>query len=87
MDPIDIHMQVPRVEYQKLRDMRKGESSAEVRVRVEAALERQRERFRGMALLTKNVVMPKITSKKPSMIWPLGVFYLNPFGQTRPSFN
>jgi len=50
MDRIDIHMQVPRVEYQKLRDMRKGESSAEVRVRVEAALERQRERFRGMGI-------------------------------------
>ncbi|HEY9121890.1 MAG TPA: ATP-binding protein, partial [Brevefilum sp.] len=45
MDRIDIHMQVPRVEYQKLRDMRKGESSAEVRMRVEAARERQRARF------------------------------------------
>ena len=27
MDRIDIHMQVRRVEYQKLQDMRKGESS------------------------------------------------------------
>jgi magnesium chelatase family protein len=47
MDRIDIHMQVPRVEYQKLRDMRPGESSAAVRARVEAARERQRERFKG----------------------------------------
>jgi magnesium chelatase family protein len=47
MDRIDIHMQVPRVEYQKLRDMRPGESSADVRARVEAARERQRERFEG----------------------------------------
>ncbi|MCB2210046.1 YifB family Mg chelatase-like AAA ATPase [bacterium] len=45
MDRIDIHMQVPRVEYQKLRDIKAGESSAEVRARVEAARERQRERF------------------------------------------
>lgn len=45
LDRIDIHMQVLRVEYQKLRDMRKGESSAEVRGRVEAARERQRKRF------------------------------------------
>ncbi|MDY6873672.1 MAG: YifB family Mg chelatase-like AAA ATPase [Chloroflexota bacterium] len=45
MDRIDIHMQVPRVEYQKLRDLQPGESSAEVRARVEAARERQRERF------------------------------------------
>ncbi len=39
------------------------------------------------ALREKNAAMPKITSKKPGMIWPLGVFYLNPFGQTRPSFS
>ena len=45
MDRIDIHMQVPRVEYQKLRDMRPGESSADVRARVETARQRQRERF------------------------------------------
>jgi magnesium chelatase family protein len=31
MDRIDIHMQVLRVEYQKLRDMRPGETSAERR--------------------------------------------------------
>jgi hypothetical protein len=36
MDRIDIHMQVPRVEYQKLRDMRPGETSAAVRARGEA---------------------------------------------------
>ena len=40
MDWIDIYMQVPRVEYQKLRDMQPLESSAEVRVRVEASHER-----------------------------------------------
>jgi len=38
-------MQVPRVEFQKLRDMQPGESSATVRARVEAARERQRVRF------------------------------------------
>ncbi len=45
MDRIDIHIQVPRVEYQKLRDLQPGESSAEVRASVEAARERQRTRF------------------------------------------
>jgi magnesium chelatase family protein len=45
MDRIDIHMQVPRVEYQKLRDMRQGEPSADVRQRVEVARDRQRQRF------------------------------------------
>jgi len=47
LDRIDIHMQVPRVEFQKLRDMRPGETSAEVRARVEAARQHQRERFTG----------------------------------------
>jgi len=58
MDRIDIHMQVPRVEYQKLRDMRKGESSAEVRARVEAAREKQRERFEGKNIASNADMRP-----------------------------
>jgi len=45
LDRIDIHIQVPRVEYEKLSDSRTGEPSSIVRVRVEAARQRQRERF------------------------------------------
>ena len=45
LDRIDIHVEVPRVEYEKLSDARLGESSATVRERVEAARERQRARF------------------------------------------
>ena len=58
MDRIDIHMQVPRVEYQKLRDMRPGESSATVRERVEAARERQRVRFEGMGIASNADMRP-----------------------------
>ena len=58
MDRIDIHMQVPRVEYQKLRDMRKGESSAEVRSRVETARERQRGRFEGTDIASNADMRP-----------------------------
>ncbi len=50
MDRIDIHMQVPRVEYAKLRDMRQGESSVEVRARVEAAREHQRGRLESIEI-------------------------------------
>jgi magnesium chelatase family protein len=50
LDRIDIHMQVPRVPYQKLRDMHPGEASAMVRARVEAARQRQRERFAGTSI-------------------------------------
>jgi magnesium chelatase family protein len=45
LDRIDIHIQVPRVAYEKLSDDRLGEPSAVVQQRVEAARERQRERF------------------------------------------
>jgi magnesium chelatase family protein len=58
MDRIDIHMQVPRVEYQKLRDLKPGESSAEVRARVEAARERQRERFAGTSIASNADMRP-----------------------------
>ena len=45
LDRIDIHVQVPRVEYDKLSDQRYGESSAVIQIRVEAAREIQRQRF------------------------------------------
>jgi magnesium chelatase family protein len=48
LDRIDIHIQVPRVEYEKLSDDRLGESSAAVQRRVEVARQRQRERFKGL---------------------------------------
>jgi len=58
MDRIDIHMQVPRVDYQKLRDIRSGESSAEIQVRVEAARQHQRERFEGTAIASNADMRP-----------------------------
>jgi len=63
MDRIDIHMQVPRVEYQKLQDMRLGESSAEVRARVEAARERQRLRFKGTDIASNADMRPRQVRK------------------------
>ena len=51
LDRIDIHIEVPRVEYEKLSDDRLGEPSAAIRARVEAARERQVRRFAGTGLL------------------------------------
>ena len=48
LDRIDIHIEVPRVGFEKLSDSRRGESSYEIRARVEAARQRQRERFAGL---------------------------------------
>lgn len=45
MDRIDIHVEVPRVDYDKLTNDRLGEPSEAIRERVERARERQRQRF------------------------------------------
>jgi magnesium chelatase family protein len=50
LDRIDIHVEVPRVEYDKLTDDRLGEPSAAIRRRVERARETQRQRFDGTPL-------------------------------------
>lgn len=52
LDRFDIHVQVPRVDYEKLNSEQRGESSDAIRERVCAARERQRRRFRGTKLLT-----------------------------------
>ena len=46
LDRIDIHVEVPRVDYEKLADKRQVETSETVRKRVQAARERQLERFK-----------------------------------------
>ncbi len=58
LDRIDIFMQVLREEYQKLQSMRLGETSSEVRVRVEAACQVQRERFSGTSLASNADMRP-----------------------------
>ena len=45
LDRIDIHIEVPRVDYEKLSNDRVGESSGSIRQRVQSARERQRKRF------------------------------------------
>ena len=45
LDRIDIHVEVPRVDYARLTEQRLGEPSSVVQARVEAGRERQRQRF------------------------------------------
>ncbi len=59
LDRIDIHIEVPRVEYEKLAEKRGGESSAAVRERVTAARKRQEARYRGTGLHTNADMGPK----------------------------
>jgi len=50
LDRIDIHVEVPRVEFEKLADDRTGEPSADIRARVKAARKRQGTRFAEIGL-------------------------------------
>jgi len=45
LDRIDIHIEVPRVDYEKLSSDRTGESSQAIRTRVQAARDIQNKRF------------------------------------------
>jgi magnesium chelatase family protein len=58
LDRIDIHVEVPRVPFEKLSDKRTGESSEKVRERVEAARSIQRERFKDCTLQTNSDMGP-----------------------------
>src|SRR5688500_17488544 len=57
LDRIDIHIEVPRVEYEKLSDQRLGETSLAIRARVERARKVQRERFREVKGVACNAEM------------------------------
>jgi magnesium chelatase family protein len=50
LDRIDIHVEVPRVDYEKLADKRQVETSVAIRARVQAARERQLQRLAGTKL-------------------------------------
>ncbi len=58
LDRIDIHAEVPRVEFEKLADDRLGEPSAKIRERVEEAREIQRGRFEGTDLTCNSDMGP-----------------------------
>ncbi len=57
LDRIDIHVDVPRVPYEKLTDDRRGELSTTIRKRVAAARRRQLERFRDLPHCLSNADM------------------------------
>ena len=58
LDRIDIFVQVPRIEYEKLTEERMGESSEEARSRVERARSIQQQRFQGTKLTCNAEMTP-----------------------------
>ena len=59
LDRIDIHLQVPRVDYQKLSEKRTGESSETIQARVESARQVQIKRFAETKLVCNADMTPK----------------------------
>ncbi|GHO50268.1 YifB family Mg chelatase-like AAA ATPase [Ktedonospora formicarum] len=58
LDRIDIHVEVPRVDYAKLADKRQVENSTTIRARVQEARERQLRRFTGSRLTCNSEMGP-----------------------------
>ena len=50
MDRIDLHVEVPRVEFEKLTSRQQGEPSSQIQARVEKARAIQAERFKELSL-------------------------------------
>ncbi len=59
LDRIDIHVEAPRVEYEKLAARRSGETSREIQARVSAARVRQADRLNGSGALTNADMSPR----------------------------
>ncbi len=60
LDRIDIHLEVPAVEFREIASKEQAESSASVRERIEAVRKRQAERFAHSAKIRCNA---RMTSK------------------------
>jgi magnesium chelatase family protein len=58
LDRIDIHVEVPRIDKEELADKRNVEDSKTIRARMQAARERQLERFKGMKLTCNAEIGP-----------------------------
>ena len=63
LDRIDIHIEVPPVDFDKLSDKEKGESSAEIRKRVDRARKIQQKRLEGTGVAS-NAHMPAGLTKE-----------------------
>lgn len=61
LDRLDIHVEVPQVEFEKLSSDEKGESSAEIKKRVDKARKIQQKRFEGTPIKCNAKMTPSMT--------------------------
>lgn len=60
---MDLHVEVPPVEYDRIADARPAESSAEIRKRVEAARTLQRDRYAGTGVTCNARLTPALLKR------------------------
>ena len=70
LDRIDLHVEVPAVKFREMTAGRRGESSAEIRLRVIAARKIQHERFRARPKITCNARMGSRELKEHCALQP-----------------
>jgi magnesium chelatase family protein len=63
LDRIDLYLELSRVDFEKLSDKKEGETSKEVRKRVEKARKIQLQRFKKLKILTNSEMGPKEIKK------------------------
>ena len=63
LDRLDIHVEVPQVEFSKLSSEEKGESSAEIKKRVDKARQIQTKRFEGTTVTCNAKMTPSQTAE------------------------
>ncbi len=63
LDRIDLHVEVPRVKYEKLTSEIVAENSSHVRKRVEAARKKQSTRFKDINIKTNSEMTPRLIKK------------------------
>lgn len=54
LDRIDLHIEVPRLKFEKLQEKSEGEKSIDIRKRVESARAIQRKRFKNLKIITNS---------------------------------
>ena len=63
LDRIDLHVEVPAVKYEELETAERGESSAEIRARVDRARKLQLSRYAGTGVYSNSRLTPELTDK------------------------
>jgi magnesium chelatase family protein len=63
LDRIDLHIEVPAVKFRDLADQAGSETSARIRERVQAARERQKERFHSKTIHCNAQMVPRLIKK------------------------